>query len=322
MRTSPMESEKIIRRYLLGQLSDSDKETLEHEYLVKPAMLRKVEMGEDELIDEYLEKRLSEDDRRSFLQVFLTTREREEKLHLARALAERVSKRTGLRARMSRKLNVPGMLFSLVGVGAIAVLLALIAGLAWRLNQETRQVSSLQAEKRTWAEQEGELRARLARTDAEKARLGGRLTHGEGEKNDLQAEVRRLENLVSTLRVSTLRGPGRAVSLLLRRGVTPSGEAKARMSLPASAPLLELQLELAGEASGYQNYQAQLIRVEGASQTVQNSLLRRRNGEPRLIRFPVPSDFLRSGDYLIRLGGFNDSGALEDLDEYSFRLTR
>lgn len=76
------------------------------------------------------------------------------------------------------------------------------------------------------------------------------------------------------------------------------------------------------EAAGYESYQAQLIRVEGGSQPVQNSLLLRRNGEPELIRFPVPSDSLSAGDYLIRLGGFNEAGALEELNQYFFRLTR
>ena len=309
--------EKIIKRYLLGQLSDSDKETLEHDYFAKPEVLRKVEMGEDELIDEYLEKRLSQDDRQSFQRVFLTTKDREEKLRLAKALGERVWKSAGLQARMSRRLNVPSMLFSLVGLGAIAICLVLIAGLAWLLTQETRQASSLQAERMTWAEQESELQARLAQAAAEKAWLDGRLTQAEGVKTELQARVQRLETLVSTRQ-----GAGRGITLQLPSGVLPSDGDTPQVSLPANAPLLEVQLELTVEAAGYQSYQAQLIRVEGGSQPVQNSLLRRRNGEPRLIRFPVPSDFLSSGDYLIRLGGFNEAGSLEDLDQYVFRLIR
>ena len=178
-------------------------------------------------------------------------------------------------------------------------------------------MSSLQAERMTWAEQESELQARLARADAEKARLGGRLTQREDVRTELQDQVQQLETLVSTLQ-----GARRGISLRLRSGVLPSGRDTRRMSLPASAPVLELQLELAVEASAYQSYQAQLIRVEGGSQPVQNSLLKRRNGEPHLIRFPVPSDSLSSGNYSIRLGGFNEAGSLENLDQYVFRLTR
>ena len=154
-------SEEIIRRYLLGQLADSDKEALEHDYFVKPGVLRQVEAGEDELIDDYLEKRLSQDDRQGFEQVFLTTKEREEKLRLAKALGERVWKSAGLQARMSRRLNVPAILFSPVGLALIAIPLVLIAGLGWLLTRQIGQVRSLQAERITWAEQESELLARI-----------------------------------------------------------------------------------------------------------------------------------------------------------------
>ena len=96
MKTGPMDNpDQIIKQYLLGQLSDSDKENLEHEYFVEAVALRKVEMGEDELIDEYLDKQLSPDERQSFLQIFLTTKDREEKLRLAKALREKVRKNAG-----------------------------------------------------------------------------------------------------------------------------------------------------------------------------------------------------------------------------------
>ena len=108
MKTGPIDSpDQIIKQYLLGQLSDSDKENLEHEYLVEAAALHKVEMGEDELIDEYLDKQLSPDERQSFLQIFLTTKDREEKLRLAKALRGRVRKNAGGLERMSRRLRIP-----------------------------------------------------------------------------------------------------------------------------------------------------------------------------------------------------------------------
>ena len=69
-------------------------------------------------------------------------------------------------------------------------------------------------------------------------------------------------------------------------------------------------------------FQAQLIRVDSGSQIVQNSLLKRRQGEPQLIRFPVGSELFSPGDYSIELGGFSEDGSLDELDQYVFRLTR
>ena len=78
MRPNNMDNSEI-RRYLLGRLSDSDKESLEHKYFAQPKELRAVEMGEDELIDEYLDQQLSQDESQSFEQVFLSTKDRKEK---------------------------------------------------------------------------------------------------------------------------------------------------------------------------------------------------------------------------------------------------
>ena len=179
MKTGPMDnSDQIIKQYLLGQLSDSDQENLEHEYFVEAVALRKVEMGEDELIDEYLDKQLSPDERQSFLQIFLTTKDREEKLRLAKALREKVRKNAGGLGRMSRRLRIPSALLVRLGLGAIAASLILIAGLGWLLTHEIWQVRSLHSERRTWAEQESELQDRLAQADAENTRLDERVTQG------------------------------------------------------------------------------------------------------------------------------------------------
>ena len=152
---------------------------------------------------------------------------------------------------MSRRFNVPPMVFMRVGQGAIAASLVVMAGLGWLLTQETQEVRSLQAERRTWVEQQSELKAQLARADGQNTRLNERLTQGEGVRIALQAQVQRLETLVSTLQ-----GAGRSISLLLRSGVVSCDRAgdTARVNLPANALLLELQLELAVEAAGYGSF--------------------------------------------------------------------
>ena len=324
MKTGPMDNpDQIIKQYLLGQLSDSDKENLEHEYFVEAVALRKVEMGEDELIDEYLDKQLSPDERQSFLQIFLTTKDREEKLRLAKALREKVRKNAGGLGRMSRRLRIPSALLVRLGLGAIAASLILIAGLGWLLTHEIWQVRSLHSERRTWAEQESELQDRLAQADAENTRLDERVTQGLRARAELQAQVQRLEARASTPRkTSAPRNAQRSFSVRLTRSALRSGGNAQPVKLPANALLLEFQMELAVEAADYGSFQAQLIRVDRGSQIVQNSLLRRRQGEPRLIRFAVGSDLLSPGDYSIELGGFSKTGSLKELGEYVFRLTR
>lgn len=75
-----------IRRYLLNQLSDSEQQRIEFRLLSDGDFSEELDFVEDELIDEYIGRELSEPERLSFEENFLAHPERKRKLEAGQAL--------------------------------------------------------------------------------------------------------------------------------------------------------------------------------------------------------------------------------------------
>lgn len=76
----------IVKRYLLQQVSDAERQEIELRLLSDDEFVKEVEIVEDELIDDYVANELSRDERTRFDEHFLTTPERNSKLRSSQAL--------------------------------------------------------------------------------------------------------------------------------------------------------------------------------------------------------------------------------------------
>ena len=83
---SQNEDQNRIRRYLLGELSDGDRETIEQEILANEDVFDEILIAEEELADEYVAGTLSQEKRADFEEHFLATPDRQQNLRFARAL--------------------------------------------------------------------------------------------------------------------------------------------------------------------------------------------------------------------------------------------
>jgi hypothetical protein len=77
-----------LRRYLLGGLSVRERARLEERYFENDGLFEKLEMVEDELVDAYVRRHLSESDSRLFEENYLSSERRRQKLRIARELLE------------------------------------------------------------------------------------------------------------------------------------------------------------------------------------------------------------------------------------------
>jgi methionine-rich copper-binding protein CopC len=77
-----------VRQYLLGHLSEEIHQQFEERLLVEDSFLEELLVAEEELIDDYLKGDLSDDDRLSFEQHFLSSSERHQNLRFAMALSQ------------------------------------------------------------------------------------------------------------------------------------------------------------------------------------------------------------------------------------------
>jgi len=75
-----------LRRYLLGQLSGAQQEKLEKRLMTDSVLNEELVATEDDLVDEYLSKRLNDAERRQFESFFSVTDERQRKVRFGRIL--------------------------------------------------------------------------------------------------------------------------------------------------------------------------------------------------------------------------------------------
>lgn len=80
------EEERLLRRYLLGELDEPEQERVEERFISSSSFMERALIAEDELVEDYLAGRLSEADRELFVGHFLSTPEQHRKLKLAASL--------------------------------------------------------------------------------------------------------------------------------------------------------------------------------------------------------------------------------------------
>src|SRR5918996_3861202 len=88
----PMKEESVtdalVREFLLGKLADEEHERIEDLFLTDSHAREKVLAIEQELIDDYLEDSLSEEDKERFLSRYTQTDEQRRKLRITKSIKE------------------------------------------------------------------------------------------------------------------------------------------------------------------------------------------------------------------------------------------
>jgi hypothetical protein len=285
----------------------SEQEVIEFEaqYFTDDDLFEEMSALEDEMVDGFVRNELHGEERREFQEGYVTSPARRANVEFARALTgqvDRVAEGTGSAPSKTgaflRAFRVaPGW------VAAAVLLLAAILGGSWviysnwQLNREMEQMraSTADAQRR-----EHELQGQIAEITA---RL---------HKNDLpvgQGEA-----------IPTVRPPGPdIISLALTPGTARSSGQSRTVRLSPAVLLVELQLYL--EHDDYPAYDASV-------QTIQGSQLWRKNGLQshsgtggvRIVTLALPSNMLKSGDYLIQLTGPSPNGTMEDVEDYRFSV--
>lgn len=82
------QGEDLIRRYLLGQLAEDEREHVEEKMMADNEFFNAVLLAEDEMIEEYVQGELSESDREGFEASFLSTPEGRQQVAYAKALGK------------------------------------------------------------------------------------------------------------------------------------------------------------------------------------------------------------------------------------------
>lgn len=284
------EDKMLIRRFLLGELDEGERQRVEERFMVDGGYRESVLTFEGELIEDYLEGSLSEHEGRRFAERFLSSPGQRRKVQVLRAVkkyaAVEVASHSPPAAEESpqRKPAWRQLLESLrprapyVYVAAVALIIAVVLGGLWA----TRG-------RRTGAPPTPEEMQRLA-----------------------------VERELDELNRRGAAPPGTHVlSLALPPVSVRSAEPSSKVPLRDGAAVVELRLLPAGDE--YPLYRATLRKVGGANAYAIPELHAENTPDGRAVPVRIRTGLLTRGLYQLTLEGVTADGRFEGTGEYTFQ---
>jgi hypothetical protein len=318
-------NEKLLVRYLLGNLPEEQQIEVERMFLSNEQHYERLLALENELFYDYAQNNLSPADREQFEKRFLASERNRKRAMLASALAHKMSEaasvepiETSLANREPRFWWQPLRPFFSVQNTAMKLSLAtmallllisiwLVVGIA-RLRNEFNQFRA----QRTVQEDRLHQQAQQERARADELNLKFKR-----EIDETAILKQELSNMQAKLQEQGQRLPS-VISLVLAPSfVRDQVTGMKKLYIPPSVRLLKLHLNLKGDVA-YKSYQGILLTADGAERWSQDMLQAKRTGSGQAIVLSLPSGLLEEGDYELRLKGYASGGTLEETGDYYY----
>ena len=339
------EAEGRLTRYLLGKLSESERESIESELFADEDAFEQTLIAEDELVDAYARGELPAKERTQFEETFLNSAAARERVHFARTLAGAVSDaRRRETTQTVAAQRSPGF-FSVLWASATrwriaeaAIAVVLIAALSWLLVERAnmrRELQGLRAEQARLSEQSEALQHSA---DAERARNAAFTAQLQSDKERTTSESSLQPVTSEQVQKSPSRNRFVAVDrskqsnvvstgidsdfqqFSLTAGSTRGGLGN-ELNLRPKVKVISLRLNLETEAS-YPEYRASFETAEGRIVKSVDSV---KPARPNAATIDLP--FIRAvdlppGTYILSLSGKRADGTFQPVATYSFRIAR
>jgi hypothetical protein len=315
---SEIDGEKAIRSYLLGELSEDERELLEKRLLADEGYFQQLLLIEQDLIDDYLVDELSPEERARFDGYFLSVPERRQQLRFAKAFnkyaassALKTSPRVAASSQHLSPLKAfflslrparPALLF------ALAAILALIIGGFWFIRQRSQPgtvATGNQPAAPTPAPQPSQIP-----------------NQNEGEIVTQVTPTPPTNIAVPTpIPTATNESPKSSVMIVaLASGLTRGDGNLRRVKVPPATSVVRLRLELDPRSDDYESYRAVLQSASGQELLNRDGLRAGVSARIKMVVLDVPARLLKRDDYYLRLSGQNSEKEFESAGSYSFRI--
>lgn len=312
----PEPNEQLLTRYLLGTLSEEEKERLDERSITDDEFATRLDIAEHELVDAFLRDELAGDALQRFKSLYLASAKRVEKVEFARALQQFTerggsaeferskfgteAKHRGASERSSFRgwLTVPRMGGQWAFAGS-AVVMALASGYLLLENKRLRDTGSA-------------MYARQADVQQQSQQLQRQL---DDEKSANAGLAKELENLRGTKAGTDLLKAAAVLLMPVTRGTAQP----ITLSISTASEILPLRLRL--EIDDYPHYQA-VLRDPASNRVAWRSgaLQVEKNLKRKEIVIGLPRPLLRDQTYSLELNGLPTTGAPELASNYFFRI--
>jgi len=318
------DNEKLLVRYLLGDLPEEQQLQIEGMFLGDDQQYERLLALEDELFYDYAQGKLSPGERTRFEERFLVSAPNRKRVALASALAQKISEVEGAEAlepppvadqkvynrRRSLQTYFNDQRMKIwFSLAALAVMLLVALWLAVSTIRLRNEFDRFRAE-RMVQEDRLQQQARAERGRAEDLSL--KLKREMDENAMLKQELSKIEPQ------SGQQNLGATLSLVLAPSFSRDrGPGMKKLQIPPGVRLLKLQLNLKGEVD-YKFYQALLLTADGAEKWSHDRLTAKPAGSGKAVILSLPSSLLREGDYELRLKGYASDGSLSETGDYYY----
>jgi hypothetical protein len=326
-----IEDERMVRRYLLGELAEPEQSRLEERLFTDEEFYKLLLVAEDELTDDYLRGDLNGQERKSFESYFLTSPERKKKLKFASTLKRYVNNIAVSEAAtpsVATAETVPWWRSVLAFIqiqnpifGLAAALMILVMGVAaiWLASETSRLRSELQQSKAERSNQlrEDQLQKELAEQKARSKELSERLNQEQSRRQELEGEIAKMKEQPSS---SNETGLPALLSFVLMPGLVRDTDQVTTLKIPSTADQLHLQLDL--EQDDYKSYSAEIRSDDDNIILKRDNLKSRKSRAGSAVTLRMPAKILSGNSYRIILRGATDEGNFEKVGTYYFTVVR
>src|SRR5262245_18895942 len=260
-----IEDERLIRQYLLGELSEDGQAKVQDRLLCDREFFDKLVIEENELTDDYLRGALTEEREEKFKSYFLAAPERRQKLRFAKALKKRTSEgapsKPGIEERPRWKLlfGLKGFSLPRFAAGAVAALIFVVC--VWVAIENARlrrRIDNARAAQAEWLERAQRSERRLSDETERNRELAQEIERERSHSSELEREAGRLKQAREGGRAGIR---GSIVSIALMPGLSREGDKSNRLEIVQGSSWV--RLELYPEKINHKNYRAELRTREG-----------------------------------------------------------
>jgi hypothetical protein len=327
MRTNLLD-QKTLRHYLLGELKTEEQQQWELRLMTDTSCFEEIQMAEDDLIDKYLQEKLTPHEKERFDTFFLASPERCQKLSFARALKRFIEsyqpkKQPSFFSRVLEPLKFwqwenPGTAWSLA---AACLLLVIVGGTlsVVQIRTDRQQLAQFRARQAQPSEETTQLRQQLDQLQSHNSEMAASLKSEQDQLDQLSQQLSRLKPKEKRGEGGTTRLQTASLfSFALMPGLVRDSGISNRLSIPTGAKLVQIQFSL--DTEGYPKYRAVLQTLNEVELWMQDWPRSSHSGTIIPMQVVLPAELLIPGDYKLKLAGINSNGNWEDIENYYFRV--
>ena len=296
--------EKLLKRYLLGELSEPEQLALEERVFADEDSYQQLVIQEDELRYDYAQGVLPPKQRELFEQRFLHEPGGKARVRLAKAVLDQAFERAAREPRTEPIVVKQRWWHSLVDLfsyrtAAFASSSAAVI-LGAYLVSETRH-----------------LKVQLGESDSQRsAAITAAARQNEAQKSLLrELDQERAKRAGLEKELATRKPANPFLAFLLAPGLSRDIEGSKKLLLATGVDSVRFELEL--KRGGYARYRIELLTLDGEQVWSQSS----QSAGTRL-QLVVPANILRTGDYMVEVKGVGAIGEIEPAGDYYFTLIR